>query len=51
MCIMPYSSICMPIGWNRLSMPTEGCSVCMPINIINFMVTGVKQDICDEGYT
>ena len=31
---MPYGS--MPIGWNGLSMPTEGCSVCMPIVITNF---------------
>ena len=36
---MSYSS--MPIGWNRLSMPTEGCSVCMSIVIINFKVRGV----------
>ena len=32
---MPYCSMCMPIGWNGLSMHTEGCSECMPI-IINF---------------
>ena len=24
---MPYCSMCMPIGWNGLSMPTEVCSV------------------------
>ena len=39
---MPYDSKQMPIGWNGLSMPTEGCSVCMPIVIINFKVSGVK---------
>ena len=39
---MPYSSMYMPIGWNRLSMSNEGCSVCMPIIITNFKVTGVK---------
>ena len=41
---MPFCSICMPIGWNGLSMPTEGCSVHMPIVIINYKVRGVKQD-------
>ena len=41
---IPYCSMCMPIGWNGLSMPTEGCSVCMPIVIINFKVRGVEQD-------
>ena len=34
----------MPIGWNGLGMPSEGCSVHMPIVIINFKVKGVKQD-------
>ena len=34
----------MSIGWNGLSMPTEGWSVCMPIVITNFKVRGVKQD-------
>ena len=24
---MPYGSMQVPIGWNGLSMPTEGCSV------------------------
>ena len=38
------SSMHMPINWNGLSMPTEGCSVHMPIVIINFKVRGVKQD-------
>ena len=40
---MPYSSMHMPIGWNGLSMPTEGCTVCMSTVIINFKVRGVKQ--------
>ena len=30
------------IGWNGLSMPTNVCSVCMPIGIVNFKVRGVK---------
>ena len=41
---MPYGSVQMPIGWNGLSMLTEGCSLCMPIVIINFKVRGVKKD-------
>ena len=41
---MPYSSLHMPIGWNGLSIPTEGCSVCMPIIITNFKIRGVEQD-------
>ena len=40
---MPYS-MCMPIGWNGLSMPNEGCSVCMPIIITNFKLRSVEQD-------
>ena len=39
---MPYGSKQMSIGWNELSMPTEGCSVCMPIVIVNFKVGGVN---------
>ena len=39
---MLYGFKQMHIGWNGLSMPTEGCSVCMPIVIINFEVSGVK---------
>ena len=39
-----YSSVHMPISWNRLSMPTEGCSVHMPIIITNFKLKGVEQD-------
>ena len=34
----------MPIVWNGLSMPTEGCSVCMFCFITNFKVRGVEQD-------
>ena len=41
---MLYSSMQMSIGWSGLSMPTEGCSVHMPIVIINFKVRGVKQE-------
>ena len=39
---MPYGSVQMPVGWNGLSMPNEGCSVCMPIVIINFKIRGVR---------
>ena len=39
---MPFCSVDMPVGWNGLSMPPEGCSVHMPIVIINFKVRGVK---------
>ena len=41
---MPYCSVHMSTGWNRLSMPSEVCSVCMPIIITNFKVRGVEQD-------
>ena len=41
---MPHGSMQMSIGWNGLSMSTEGCSVHAPIVIINFKVRGVKQD-------
>ena len=37
---MPYGFMQMPIGWNGLSMPHEGCSV--PIFNINFKVRGVR---------
>ena len=40
---MPYCSVHMPIGWNGLSMPTEGCSVHIPIVITKFKVRGVKE--------
>ena len=39
---MPYYTIQIPIGWNGLSIPTEGCSLCVPNAIINFKVRGVK---------
>ena len=39
---MTYGSMWMSIGWNGLSLPTEGCYVCMLIVIINFKVRGVK---------
>ena len=29
---MFYYSMPIPIGWKGQSMPTDGCSVCMPIN-------------------
>ena len=44
---MPSMSDCfmyMPIGWNGLSKPTEGCSTCMPIIITNFKARDVEQD-------
>ena len=31
---MSYGSIYMSIGWNGLRMPTEGCSVHMPISLL-----------------
>ena len=34
----------MPIGWEGLSMPTDECSVCMPINIINSKLKNARQD-------
>ena len=34
----------MSISWNRLSMSTKGCSVHMPIVIINFKVSSIGQD-------
>ena len=39
---MPYGAMQMPISWNGLSMPTNVCSVCMPIGRVNFKVRGVK---------
>ena len=41
---MSYSSMFMPTGWNGLSMSTEGCSVHMPIIIINSKLRGTEQD-------
>ena len=33
-------SMCMPIGWEGLSMLNDGCSVCMPIIIVNSKLRG-----------
>ena len=41
---MPHCSLCMPIGWNGLSMPTEGCSVFMHIIITNSKLRGIEQN-------
>ena len=41
---MPYCSMYMPIGWNGLSITTEGCSMCMPIIITNSKLRGVEQN-------
>ena len=41
---MFYCSMHMPIGWEGLSMPTDGCSVHMPIIIFNSKLRGAKQD-------
>ena len=35
-----YFSIHMPIGWEGLSMPTDGCSLCVPISLL-ILSTGV----------
>ena len=40
---MFYCSMHMPMGWEGLSMPTDGCSVCIPIIIINSKLRGAKQ--------
>ena len=40
--MMFYYSMCMPIG-GGLSMPTDGCSVCMPIVIINSKLRDAEQ--------
>ena len=40
---IPYCML-MPIVWNGLSMPTEGCSVHMPIIITNSKLRGVEQN-------
>ena len=36
-------SMHMPIVWDGLSIPTEGCSVCMPIIITNSMLRSFEQ--------
>ena len=41
---MFYCSVCMPTGWEGLSMPTDGCSVCMPIITTNSKLRGAEQD-------
>ena len=41
----PYGSMHMHFGWNVLSMPTEGCSVCIPIVIINFKVRVLNRTL------
>ena len=41
---MFYCSMWMPIGWEGLSMPTDGHSVHMPIIIINSRLRGAEQD-------
>ena len=51
---MPYCSMCMPIGWEGLSIPTDGYSVCMPIIITNSKLRTAEPGLCpiyDEGYT
>ena len=42
--ICPIVFMHMTISWNGLSIPTEGCSVNLPIVITNFKARGVKQD-------
>ena len=32
----------MPIGWEELIMPTDVCSVCMPVIIVNSKFWGAK---------
>ena len=41
---MPFYPMCMLIGWSGLSMPTERCSLQVPIIITNFNLRGVEQD-------
>ena len=40
----------MPIAWNGLTMPTEGCSVCMAIVIINFKVRVLDRTLPHTGW-
>ena len=37
-------SLHMPIGWEGLNMPADGCSVHMPIIITNSKLRGAEQD-------
>ena len=39
-----YCSTHMPIGWEGLNMPTDGCSVHIPIIIINSKLRGAEWD-------
>ena len=39
-----YCSMHMLIGWEGVSIPTDGCTVCIPIIIINSKLRGAKQD-------
>ena len=41
---MPYCSMHMPTGWDRLSTPTDRCFVCMTIIITNSKIRGAEQD-------
>ena len=41
---MFHCSVHMSIALEGLSMPTDGCSVCIPIIIINSMHGGAEQD-------
>ena len=41
---MFYCSMHMPIGWEGLSMSTDGCAVHMPIIIINSKLWDAEQD-------
>ena len=35
-------SVDMPIGWDGLSMPIDGCSVCIPVMLVNSKFWGSK---------
>ena len=51
---IPYCSKHMPIGGYGLSMPTEVCSVQMPITLLiltSGMLNRTNCPIYDEGYT
>ena len=37
-------SMDMPTGWDGLSTPTDGCSVCMSIMLVNSKFWGAKLD-------
>ena len=41
---MFYCSMHMPIGWDGLSMPVDGCSVHIPIMFVNSKFWGAKTD-------